>query len=200
MADRRLDFPGVPAAQQELEQLKADTTIGKTVAAGRAQRQPDTPRASSSGRRCMRISDEEDDDEPDDPRTQRGRSSVISSDAERFDDDDDEHCDQQGSDDDASPAVEMSDSENDLDAHGIGAGGSSSSGGGARQLIEPGSVMMHKQKGLVKIIRLGNPSDFFNANRVYISFQKTLSHALSLIDNVLSDLPGDHLPPWARSH
>ena len=31
--------------QQELEQLKADTTIGKTVAAGRAQRQPDTPRA-----------------------------------------------------------------------------------------------------------------------------------------------------------
>ena len=44
--------------QQELQQLKADTTIGKPVAAGRAQqRQPDTARASSSGRRCMQISD-----------------------------------------------------------------------------------------------------------------------------------------------
>ena len=87
--------------KQELEELKADTTIGKTVVAGRAQRQPDTARASRTGRRCMRVSDEEDDDEPADPRTQRGRSSVIFSDAERFDDDDDEHCDHQVSDDDA---------------------------------------------------------------------------------------------------
>ena len=70
--------------------------------------------------------------------------------------------------------MERSDSENDIDAHGIGAGGSSSGGGGARQLVEPSSVMMHKQKGMVKIIRLGIPSDFFNANRVYISYQKTL--------------------------
>ena len=122
----------------------------------------------------MQISDEEDDDEPGEPRTQRGRSSVIASDEERFDDDNDEQCDPQGSDGDASPALERSDSENDIDAHGIGAGGSSSGGGGAPLLVEPGAVMMHKQKGMVKIVRLGIPSDFFNANRVYISYQKTL--------------------------
>ena len=48
--------------------------------------------------------------------------------------------------------MERSDSENDIDAHGIGAGGSSSGGGGARQLVEPGSVMMHKQKGMVRML------------------------------------------------
>ena len=48
--------------------------------------------------------------------------------------------------------MERSDSENDIDAHGIVAGGSSSGGGGARQLVEPGSVMMHKQKGMVRML------------------------------------------------